>query len=268
MPAVSHGYKMMAACLITCNNLLQKWITFSMVILQMFHWWHVMLLVCVSEDVGPTAYAPCNTQDPVWLDVYHQCTHSITLALDKQSASVLAHGMHQCGPVLVFPVLVCPFFAAYLFMTCAAKPQPMSVTQAEPQMTHNHLWISAGWQPSSLRNWITAPLSYMDGFTTSYEILSLHCNVIYSGYSLSQPHFSTHVSAGVFTELNVQLNYLHCYINTINELQSYMPHASTEAFTILWRTVQWSELQLDLWLDAWVDAVAWQPQLPSWLVSW
>jgi len=90
----------------------------------------------------------------------------------------------------------------------------------------------------------------MDGFTTSYEILSLHCNVIYIGYSLSQLGFSTHVSAGVFTELNVQLNYLHCYSNTINELQSYMPHASTEAFTILRTTVQWSELQLDLWLDS------------------
>ena len=228
----------------------------------------VCVCLCVSEDVGPTVNTPCDTQGPVWLHAQHQCTHAIILAQNKQSASVLAYGMQQCGPVLVFPVLACPSFAAYLFMTFGAKPRPMSVTQAAPWMTHNHLWISAGWQPSSLRNWITALWSYMDGLTTSYKILSLHCNVIYIGYSLSQLHFSAHVSAGVFTELNVQLNYLHCYSNIVNELQLYMPHASTEAFTILRTTVQWSELQLDLWLDSWVDAVAWQPQIPSWLVSW
>jgi len=47
MPAACHGYKMMAACRITCNNLLQKWITLSMATLQMFQWyWHVMLRTC------------------------------------------------------------------------------------------------------------------------------------------------------------------------------------------------------------------------------
>ena len=68
----------MAACLITCNNLvLWKWITLSMATLHVFQW--CSLCVCVSED------APCDNQDPVWLHKQHQCSYSIILAQNKQS---------------------------------------------------------------------------------------------------------------------------------------------------------------------------------------
>lgn len=40
----------------------------------------------------------------------------------EQSASVLAHGKQQCGHALVFPVLAGLSVAAYMFMTCGAKP--------------------------------------------------------------------------------------------------------------------------------------------------
>ena len=136
-------------------------------------WCSLCVCVCVSEDVGPTANAPCDSQDPVWLHAQHQCTHSIILAQNKQSASVLAHGMQR---------LSSSWHVHISLLTCSqrgAKPRPMSVTQAAPWMTDNHLWISAGSQLSSPRNWITALWSYMDGFTTLYEILNLHCNVLY-----------------------------------------------------------------------------------------
>jgi hypothetical protein len=158
-------------------------------------WCSLCLCVCVWEDVGPTANGPRDTQDSVWLHAQNQCRHSITLAQNKHSASVLAHGMQQCGPVLVFPVLACPSFTAYLFMTCGAKPWPMSVTQAAPWMTHNNLWISAPslWEtelmpsgpiwmdsPPHMRYWICIVILYIYWLLTQSTALFYTCECLLS----------------------------------------------------------------------------------------
>ena len=177
---------------------------------------YVCVYECVYENVGPTANALCDPQDPVWMHAQHQCTHSIILAQNKQSASVLAHGMQQCGPVLVFPVLARPSFAAYLLMTCAAKPRTMSGTQAAPwrhtttyefqQVDNLLLWeaklLPSGpiWMdsPPQMRSWICTVMLYkVVQIWPELIAACLHTNqsrsylnhLVYIGYSLSQLHF-------------------------------------------------------------------------------
>ena len=167
----------------------------------------VCVCVCVSEDVGPTADAPCDNQDLVWLIAYTASMFTFNYTGTEQTVWHLC--LHMACNNVGLSSSSQSWHVHLSLLTCSWHGETSHdnfLLHKQHHGWHNHLWISADWQPSSLRSPFTVLLSCLDGFSTPYEILNLHCNVIYIGYSLNQLYFSTHVCAGVFTQSNVQLN--------------------------------------------------------------
>ena len=105
-------------------------------------WQHCMCssdapCVCVCQKmhlVITKILCDCINSINVHIQLYWHRTNSLT--------SVFAHGMQQCGPLLVFLVLACPSFTPYLFITWGDKPRQFSVIQAAPWMTQSPMNFS------------------------------------------------------------------------------------------------------------------------------
>ena len=190
---------MLTPHLITWHNTVQKHITLSNALLQMFqHYWHATLRVCVCvcvclcASVHKHLHTQCcnslNSSDIKWSDIWPHTVFSAVATLWE--CPVLVKSTVQCQPIQSIQ---------------RQKSPPLSWIYKQHQPAYLGLWISACRYPSTVRNWFTTLWSCLDGFTTWYAFYKLHCNVVHTTYSSSQLYCSAQVSVTVFTSSNTEV---------------------------------------------------------------